>query len=82
MVSSKIIGKSKEPVLYYNNCSATQRLISSDDMERNPGLAETDNPQIITKYDQFHTNKLAEIAMYPLQKLDAFAVFQIKIYQN
>ena len=32
--------------LYYNNCSATQRLVLSGDIKTNPELEEADDQQI------------------------------------
>ena len=54
---SRAIGKSKKPVLYYDNCSAT---ILFGDVKTNSESAEADNHQIKSKYDRL-TFPLCEI---------------------
>ena len=51
-MQKRTIRKSSKPVLYYNNSSATHRLILSGDTETNPGPANRDNQQTKPKSDR------------------------------
>ena len=51
-VQKRTIRKSSKPVLYYNNSSATHRIILSGDIKTNPGPANRDNVQTKPKSDR------------------------------
>ena len=54
-MQKRTIRKSSKPVLYYNNSSATHRLILLGDIETNRGPANCDNHQTkpnLTAYDR------------------------------
>lgn len=67
LVPCKTVRKSNKLVLYYNNCSATHRLILYGDKEAKLGLAEVDSHQIKSKYKRLPSptceicNKILEI---------------------
>lgn len=77
--------------------SALKQLLSNTKIctirwyKKNLGTAESDSHQIKIEYDllpsptykiQDHSHEFKKIALYPLQKVDAFTVFSVKIYQN
>ena len=55
-MQKRTIRKSSKPVLYYNNSSATYRLILSMDIETNPGLANRDKQQTKPKSDRLRSS--------------------------
>ena len=76
-MQKKTITKSLKPVFYYNNSSATHRLILSGDIKTNSGLANRDNQQTKPKES---TNKLQEVDVYSLQKLGAITMLHLESY--
>ena len=76
-MQKKTITKSLKPVFYYNNSSATHRLILSGDIKTNSGLANRDNQQTKPKES---TNKLQEVDVYSLQKLGAIIMLHLESY--
>ena len=55
-IQKRTIRKSSKPVLYYNNSSATHRLILSGDIETNPGPANRDNHQTKPEFDRLRSS--------------------------
>ena len=55
-MQKRTIRKSSKPVLYYNNSSATYRLILSMDIETNPGPANRDKQQTKPKSDRLRSS--------------------------
>ena len=55
-MQKRTIRKSSKPVLYYNNSSATHRLILSGDIETHPGPANRDNQQTKPKSDRLRSS--------------------------
>ena len=51
-MQKRTISKSSKPALYYNNSSATHKLILSGDIETNPRLANRDKQQTKRKSDR------------------------------
>lgn len=58
LMPSKTIIMSNKPVAYYNNCSITNYLVPSGDIETNPGPPEADSYQVKSKYDLYYPQQV------------------------
>ena len=95
-MQKRTIKKSSKPVLYYNNSSATHRLILSGDIETNPWPTNRDNQQTKPKSDclrsstcdlcnktiRINSKKLMWIQWKSLVHLQCFTLKAILVIKN
>ena len=89
-MQKRTIRKLSKPFLYYNNGSATYRLILSGHIEANPGPANRDNQQTKPDSDRLllstcdlcnkTVQKLQDVDVYSLLKLRAFTMLHTESY--
>ena len=89
-MQKRTIRKLSKPFLYYNNSSATYRLILSGHIETNPGPANRDNQQTKPDSDRLllstcdlcnkTVQKLQDVDVYSLLKLGAFTMLHTESY--